>query len=1310
MRFTNLQAFLCRFSLCLAMMLGFFQIANFAATKSKVKAEKNQTSALWQQKTGGDLQSLGRRFITPDKYQVYGLDRNNLSQILDRAPLEFSAEAARTKPVILEIPAPDGTMAHFRIEDSPILSTEVAAQYPGWKTFQGYGVEDPTATARFDYTPSGFHAYILSGGGSFSIDPFQENDRGNYIVYYKKDLNRDSALHCNLEQESGELGAHTNDAEAPSFSNGSQLRTYRLAVAGTGEYTAFFGSAAAAFNQVVTSVNRVSGVYRKELAVTFSLVSTTNTLYTTTTETPADYQNNGSSGDITANQTNIDSIIGAANYDIGHLFETGPGGIAQLGSVCGANKARGLSGIPNPTGDSFDIDYVVHEMGHQFNQNHTFNATGNCGSSPAQTRTEAGSAVTIMGYAGICTSTANLAAHSIETFHVINLIEAITFINGTGATCGTLSGTNAPPVIAALTNYSIPFNTPFALTASATDANSGDVLTYNWEENDPGASVSSYPSSPDDDDVTLAARPLLRSYLPTSSPTRSFPSLVYILNNSNEAPVTYTGTSAVGAVCNVGGTCITGEDLPSIARTMNFRVTVRDGRGGNTDAGLTVSSVNTTTPFKVTTGNTATTMTGGVARTITWDVSGTTAAPISTANVKISLSTDGGQTFPTVLAASTPNDGTESVIIPSIQTTQARIKIEAVGNIFFDINDVNIIIGVAGGPAVIDAGAVAIVSESCGIPNGLPDPGETLTVSLPLSNSGGSNTANLAATLQATGGVVSAVSQTYGVVTAGGAAVSRNFTFTVSSTLPCGNNVVLTFVVADGATTFPNVTKTYTTGANSVSLTQNFDGVTAPALPAGWTSVQTSGTLISWTTTAATPSSAPNAAFGNETTTVNAAALVSPATAITSADSQIKFKNQFNLENTFDGTVLEYTTNGGTTWTDVITGGGTFVSGGYTGTISSAFMNPLGGRMAWSGASTGYVDTVVNLPASLNGQTVQFRWLTASDNSVVATGAPGQWIDDVQVLGGRVCQTCVAPNACNIQRRSDFNGDGRTDYAVFRPSSGTWFVQSNGGASSAFATAFGTAGDKLQPADYDGDGKTDLGIYRAGVWYWVRSSDNTVRSANWGLASDIPVAGDYLGVGTTAAAAQAELAVYRPSTGVWYALNTADNTMAAVNWGGAASDVPVPGDYDGDCKMDFAVRRTTNSPAAGDTQFFIRQSGSGVGTSVRWGREEMGLAIGDYDGDGKSDVGVVSNVGGLLRWYVTGLNNTVLFNGTQFGIAGDIVTVGNYDSDTRATLSIWRPSVGTFVYKSTTSGAEIYRNFGASADIPTARAAQYPLP
>lgn len=690
---------LSRVSLCLFIAIGFLQVAVVSA--QSVKNNPNR-SVLWEKVSEENLAARGQRHLRPEKYQVFRLGKTELAEILESAPLEFSEES-RNKKVVLTVPKPDGTLVRFRLEESPILSPEIAAQHSTWKTFQGYGIDEPNTTARFDWTDTGFHAYVLSPEGTFSIDPYQTNDNENYLVFYKNEYgNPTREFHCKLDEvlsdDKGLVESFTKPTDFfAAFTHGTQIRTYRLAIATTFEYTSFFRQTGdtdsqaqtRALNQVVTSVNRIDAVYRKELAISFTLVSGTNLTYVTNPETPANYANNGSSSDLNINQTNVDAIVGSANYDIAHLFETVDSGIAQLSSVCvTGSKARGLSGQPSPQGDPFDVDYVAHEMGHQFAANHTFNSTANCNNSPAAARREPGSAVTIMGYAGICSSNSNVQRNSIDTFHVYNLGEAITFVtSGSGSTCGTVSGSNAAPVIAPLANYTIPFNTPFELTASATDADN-DAITYNWEQSDPSASPSSYPNTVDDDDVSLVFRPGFRSYLPRTTGTRSFPSLPYILNNSNEAPVTFTGTSATGSIC--AGTCITGEDLPSAARTMNFRVSVRDGRGGITDAGTVLTVINTATPFKVTAQNASPNIwNGGSSQTISWDVSATNSAPISVDNVKISLSTDGGQTFPTVLAASTPNDGSHAITVPSIDTTQARIKIEAVGNIFFDINDVN---------------------------------------------------------------------------------------------------------------------------------------------------------------------------------------------------------------------------------------------------------------------------------------------------------------------------------------------------------------------------------------------------------------------------------------------------------------------------------------------------------------------------------------------------------------------------------------------------------------------------------------------
>ncbi len=328
------------------------------------------------------------------------------------------------------------------------------------------------------------------------------------------------------------------------------------------------------------------------------------------------------------------------------------------------------------------------------------------------------------------------------------------------------------------------------------------------------------------------------------------------------------------------------------------------------------------------------------------------------------------------------------------------------------------------GVAVITSQTPQIAAESCAIANGVPDPGEQITVSLPLQNTGAASTNNLTATLQATGGVQSpSGAQNYGALAPGSSSVSKNFSFIVDPNLACGANITLTFNITDGATSYGTVTRTYTTGVLTQSLNEKFDGVTAPALPAGWSNVQLSGTAINWVTSMATPSSTPNAAFANNPATVNSSALVSPAIAISTTNAQISFKNYYNTESTFDGMVLEYTATNGTTWTDVITGGGSFVSNGYNAAISTGFSSPIGGRMAWSGNSGGYyLNTVVNLPASLNGQTVRFRWIMASDTSVSATGVR---IDDIVVTGARQCSTgCLLSVGLEADVASRPNGDG----------------------------------------------------------------------------------------------------------------------------------------------------------------------------------------------------------------------------------------------------------------------------------------------
>ena len=580
----------------------------------------------------------------------------------------------------------------------------LAVKYPNLKTYIAQGIDVPSATARISYTPTGFRAMILSGKGSIMIDPYAKGDTDNYISYAKADVNRENLFVCEFDDQLSFVGDSYKEMldfgqTGESVISGSTLRTYRLALAATGEYTNVFRQAgdsdaqakARALEEQIIIMTRINGVYEKDLAIRMVLIANNDAIIYTDGATDP-YTNNSGSTMLTENTNNLNTVIMTANYDIGHVFSTGGGGVATLNGPCGTSKARGVTGLPNPVGDAFSIDYVAHEMGHQWGANHTYNAGGGCNSQRSSTSAyEPGSGITIMAYAGIC-STQNLDRHSIDTFHVKSLEVIVAYSQtGNGNSCAVSTATgNTPPVVTSVggTSFNIPKETPFALTASGTDAEN-DSITYDWQQYDLGASTTAVPNT--DSDGT--ARPIFRPYLPTESPTRYFPSLQYILNNANVPPSTYT--------CS-GFTCLTGELLPAITRTMNFQVVARDNRlngGGINTATVQVMVDGNSGPFAVTAPNTGVTVNGNSQQTITWNNANTTSAPVNATHVKISLSTDGGQTFPTTLSASTPNNGSATVTIPNVQTSTARIKVEAVGNIFFDISDANFTINQVAAPS-----------------------------------------------------------------------------------------------------------------------------------------------------------------------------------------------------------------------------------------------------------------------------------------------------------------------------------------------------------------------------------------------------------------------------------------------------------------------------------------------------------------------------------------------------------------------------------------------------------------------------------
>ena len=601
------------------------------------------------------------RYIIPEKYRTVTIQFNVLRSLLS---------GAEATAVELTLPMPDGSQERFLVRETPIMAPDLQARYPEIRCYTGYGIDDPAAILKCDVTPWGFHAMTLSARkGQLFIDPYFHGNGEVAVVYFKKDYkrNKHNTFECLATSEAPELGEQLESpvvsASQSSAAGDCQHRRYRLALACTGEYASFHGNTKplvlAAMN---TSMNRVNGVYERDFAITMQLIPNNDTLIFLNASTDP-YTNNNGGTMLGQNQTTITQRIGAANYDIGHVFSTGGGGVAGLGVVCSnSNKARGVTGSGAPVGDPFDIDYVAHEMGHQFGGNHCYNNScgGNINSSTAM---EPGSGSTIMAYAGICAP--NVQNNSDDYFHAINIqeIAAYTTVGG-GNACPvkTVTG-NSAPVVNDIPNYVIPKSTPFALTAVATDADPTDVLTYCWEQMDP-QSATMPPVS------TSTGGPLFRSYDPVPSPTRFFPRLPDLVTNTNS----------------------TWEELPGVARTMNFRVVVRDNHsaGGCTDEdNVAITVAGTAGPFLVTVPNTNLVWYVGEQKTVTWDVANTTAAPVNCSEVKISLSTDGGFTYPVVLAASVPNNGSALVTVPDNISSTCRVKVEAVGNIFYDISNAN---------------------------------------------------------------------------------------------------------------------------------------------------------------------------------------------------------------------------------------------------------------------------------------------------------------------------------------------------------------------------------------------------------------------------------------------------------------------------------------------------------------------------------------------------------------------------------------------------------------------------------------------
>jgi len=569
-----------------------------------------------------------------------------------------SASFSKNKYTTVQFPNRSGELISFAVTETPVLSKELAAKYPNIKSYSGYSLKNGKDKIRFSVSQIGVQAMIVHAN-KINNTYLQKTPDENYVIYNREGerlVNKEfiCTTKTSIEQSRSGLASKQVDDQ--------QLRKFRLAVSASGEYTAYHGgSVADALAAINATVTRINGIFETDLGITLELVANTDAVIFTDSETdPYDGNLN------TQVQNTLTTNIGEENYDIGHLFheDEANGNAGFIGAVCTDNrKGSGYAASPNPLGDTFDLDFVAHELGHQFGANHTWSFE----SEGTQVQAEPGSGTTIMGYAGI-TGVNNVALNSDDYFHYYSIFQISEYLE-TVSCAEVIALTNAPPVIVPIGNFIIPKSTPFALTGNATDIDVNDVLTYTWEQIDDGV-VTQATFGP-----TNPSGANFRSQRPSIDSTRYFPKLTSILIGN----LTQTNPPVDSAW----------ETVSDIEREMNFALTVRDNAvgGGQVVSDLmNVSVVNGAGPFQVISQATSQVYTAGTVQNITWDVANTDKAPVNLQAVDILLSIDGGATFPISLAENVPNDGNYKILLPGNPTTMARIMVKASDNIFFAVN------------------------------------------------------------------------------------------------------------------------------------------------------------------------------------------------------------------------------------------------------------------------------------------------------------------------------------------------------------------------------------------------------------------------------------------------------------------------------------------------------------------------------------------------------------------------------------------------------------------------------------------------
>lgn len=615
----------------------------------------------WSKVSNFTGRQVKEEFANLQEKQLFALNKDVLISKLQNAPQKFSGQ----KGVEILMPDEKGQLQKFQVWEYSNFSPELQAQFPNIRSYVGIGITDPTAYLRFSVSELGISSTVLKSGGSSFIEPYAE--ASNIYAAYESSsrlLDEKEAFVCSTMNE---IAEDNSVSETSNRSNNQVFKTFRLAMSAQAEYSQYHITRANAESAtddekkavvlaaINNTVNRVNALYEKDLAVHFNLIAnTTSIIYLNATTDPYTGSYNSEV------QSTLTSVIGAANYDIGHvLVYAGPNGNAGcIGCICNSNKGSAFTSHYIPVSDIFDIDYVAHEMGHQVGANHTHTYSGSEGSG---VQVELGSGNTIMAYTGI-TGAYDTQFNSNDFFTYRNILQIQNNLANKACAVNTPI-VNTPPVVDAGPDVTIPMNTPFVLKGNVTDAEN-DAMTYVWEQNN-SATTSSQFTSGSYASPTKTGGPNFKMFPPKSEPVRYFPEFGKVLAGVNATRW---------------------EALSTVARTLDFTLTARDnsplGSQTQTDAmKITVSAA--AGPFVVTAPAFGESLASNTTYVVKWNVANTNVAPVNTANVNIKLSTDGGKTFTTV-AANTPNDGEESITIPSNATTaNAYIMVEAVNNVYF---------------------------------------------------------------------------------------------------------------------------------------------------------------------------------------------------------------------------------------------------------------------------------------------------------------------------------------------------------------------------------------------------------------------------------------------------------------------------------------------------------------------------------------------------------------------------------------------------------------------------------------------------